>query len=125
MKKILFAIALLSCFTASAQHDYISSSGVVYLVSGATERFGSPDIYVTHTTQLRGGDVYWIATLSLFATGATTEVVKTWQYEFDEATLDALTPTGATNTEDIKNIILQAVEAELITATGSDIFTLN
>ena len=125
MKQILFAIAFLSCLTASAQHDYISSSGNVYLESGATERFGSPDIYVTHSTQLRDGDTYWIATLSLFATGTTTGVVKTWQYEFDEATIDALTPTGATTTEDMKNVILQAVEARLITETGSDIFTLH
>lgn len=125
MKKLIFAIALFSCFTASAQHDYISSSGNVYLVSGSTERFGSPDIYVTHSTQLRDGDTYWIATLSLFATGATTGIVKTHQYEFDEATIDALTPTGATPTEEIKNLILQAVEARLIAETGSDIFTLH
>jgi len=123
MKKILFAIALLSCFAASAQHSYISSSGNVYLVSGSTERYGSPDIYVdAQYNTIRG---VWVATVSLFATGATTDIVKTHQYEFDDATIDALTASGANNTRKIKNCLLQAVEAELIAATGSDVFTLN
>ena len=45
-KSIILAIALALPFMASAQHDYISSSGNVYLVNGSTERYGSPDIYV-------------------------------------------------------------------------------
>jgi len=123
MKKLLTILFFTLPFLASAQHSYISSSGNVYLVSGSTERFGSPDIYVdAQYFTLRG---VWVATLSIFATGTTTGIVKTHQYEFDDAAIDALTPTGATNTEDIKNVLLQAVEARLITETGSDVFTLN
>lgn len=123
MKKILFVIALISCFTANAQHSYISSSGNVYLVSGSTERYGSPDIYVDAQYNTITGT--WVATLSLFATGTTTGIVKTFQMSFDDATIDALTASGANNTRKIKNCLLQAVEVELIASTGSDIFTLN
>mgnify|MGYP003442719835 FL=1 len=123
MKKILFAIALFSCFEASAQHSYISSSGNVYLVSGSTERYGSPDIYVDAQYNTITGT--WVATLSLFATGTTTGIVKTFHMSFDDATIDALTASGANTTRKIKNCLLQAVEVELIASTGSDIFTLN
>lgn len=123
MKKLLTILFFTLPFLAQAQHDYISSAGNVYLVSGSTERYGSPDIIVdAQYNTLRG---VWVATLSLYATGTTTAVVKTWQYEFDEATLTALTPAGANPIEEAKNLVLQAVEAELIVSTGSDIFTLH
>ena len=123
MKKLLTLLLLALPFLASAQHSYISSSGNVYLVSGSTERYGSPDIYVD--AQYNSITGTWVATLSLFATGATTGIVKTFQMSFDDATIDALTASGANNTQKKKNCLLQAVEVELIAATGSDIFTLN
>lgn len=85
-------------FAAAAQHDYISSSGNVILYSGSIERYSSPDIYVDatyHTIR----DV-WVATLQIFA-------------------------TGATNTEDIKNCLLQAVEDYLTALNGGTTFTLH
>lgn len=124
MKKTLKTLLLLALpIWASAQHDYISSSGNVILYSGSIERYSSPDIYVDatyHTIR----DV-WVATLQIFATGATTEIVKAYQIEFDNTTIDALTATGATNTEDIKNCLLQAVEDYLTALNGGTTFTLH
>lgn len=123
MKKLITIIALFAALTAQAQHSYISSSGNVYLVSGSTERYGSPDIYVDASYNSLLGT--WVATLTIYATGATTNAVKAYQYEFTDAEIDAFTATGSTTTEKLKNCALQAVEGRLITETGSDIFTLH
>lgn len=125
MKYILTLILAAWCFSASAQHGYISSSGDVILESGSIEIYASPYIYVDfdyHTTRQ-----VWITTLSLTdavisANGLRSK--KTFQIEFDAATIDAITMSGATNTEKISNGILQAVEDYLIVLNGS-IFTLN
>lgn len=122
MKKILLLL-LFAPFMASAQHDYISSAGNVILYSGSIERYSSPEIYVDATYQTIRG--VWVVTLALAATGATTNFVKTYQIEFDYATIDALTATGATNTEDIQNCILQAVEDYLTALNGGTTFTLH
>ena len=122
MKKLLL-ILLFAPLMASAQHGYISSSGNVILDSGSIERYSSPDIYVDATYQtLRG---VWVATLQIVATGATTGCIKTYQYEYDNATVDALTPTGSTTTEKTKNVLLQAVKATLTALNGGTTFTLN
>jgi len=125
MKKTLF-IALLFCsLTTSAQHEYISSSGDVVLESGSIEIYASPYIYVDFT--YHATRQVWVTTLSITdavisASGLRTK--KTFQIEFDAATIDAITMSGATNTEKISNGILQAVEDYLIVLNGS-IFTLN
>lgn len=108
---------------AAAQHAYISSSGNVILYSGSIERYSSPDIYVDASYQTIRG--VWVATLQIVATGATTGFIKTYQIEFDYATIDALTATGATNTEDIQNCLLQAVEDYLTALNGGTTFTLH
>lgn len=122
-KNIIITLFAALPFIAQAQHDYISSSGNVYLVSGSTERYGSPDIYVDAVYHTISGS--WVATLTLFASGSTTESVKNHQYEFTDAEIDGYTASGSTTTEKLKNCVLQAVEARLITETGSDIFTLH
>lgn len=122
MKKLLLLL-LFAPFMASAQHNYISSAGNVILYSGSIERYSSPDIYVDATCQTIRG--VWVVTLALAATGATTNFVKTYQIEFDYATIDAITATGATNTEDIQNCILQAVEDYLTALNGGTTFTLH
>lgn len=123
MKKALTILALFAALSASAQHAYISTSGSLTLESGSIERFASPDIYVNAEYQTLNG--VWIATLSLVATGATTGIVKTFQISFDDATIDALTPSGSTTTEKTKNCLLQAVEDYLTPFNGSVTFTLN
>jgi len=122
MKKILLLL-LFAPFIAAAQHDYISSSGNVIFYSGSIERYSSPDIYVDATYHTIRG--VWVATLAIGATGATTDFIKTYQIEFDYATIDALTATGATNTEDIQNCLLQAVEDYLTALNGGTTFTLH
>lgn len=122
MKKLLLLL-FFTPFMAAAQHAYIHSSGNVILYSGSIERYSSPDIYVDATYQTIRG--VWVATLALAATGATTDFVKTYQIEFDYATIDALTATGATNTEDIQNCLLQAVEDYLTALNGGTTFTLH
>lgn len=123
MKKLLTILALFSALTAAAQHDYISASGNVILYSGSIERYSSPDIRVDaqyHTIR-----EVWVATLQIFATGSTTEMVKAYQIEFDYTTIDALSATGSTNTEDIQNCLLQAVEDYLTPLNGGTTFTLH
>jgi len=124
MKKILFSLILASfACTASAQHTYISCSGNVIFYSGSIERYSSPDLYVDAVYHsIRG---VWVATVQIAATGATTNFVGYYQIEFDNATIDALTATGATNTEDIKNCLLQAVKNYLTPLNGASSFTLN
>jgi len=123
MKKTLIFIALaMLSIEAKSQHSYISASGNIILSTGSIERYSSPDIYVdAYYNTIKGT---WLATLSILATGATTDIIKTHQIEFDDATIDAFTPTGATPTQEIKNCILQAVEANLVALNGS-VFTLN
>ena len=124
MKKITLIFLLLGlAFLAQAQHAYIDCAGNVILYSGSIERYNSPDIYVdAQYHSIRG---VWVATLIIYAPGATTEAVATYQIEFDNATIDALTATGSTNTEDIKNVLLQAVEDYLTPLNGGTTFTLN
>lgn len=123
MKKTLTIITVLVALSASAQHSYISTSGNLVLESGSIERFANPDIYVDAQYNTINGT--WTATLSLFATGATTNIVRTMQITFDDATIDALTPSGTTTTQKTKNCILQAVEDYLTPFNGSVTFTLN
>lgn len=123
MKKALTILAVLTALSVSAQHAYISTSGNLVLESGSIERYANPDIYVD--AQYNTLAETWTATLSLYATGATTSIIKTFQISFDDATIDALTPTGSTTTEKTKNCLLQAVEDYLTPFNGSVTFTLN
>ena len=122
MKKTLMFLFLLCSLFAQAQHAYISSSGNVILYTSSIERYGSPDIYVNSAYNSIAGK--WVATLQIAVAGASTDFVKSYQYEFDNATIDALTPTGSTTTEKTKNVLLQAVQANLVTLNGA-IFTLH
>lgn len=122
-KNIIIALFAALPIVASAQHDYISASGTVLLYSGSIERYNSPDIYVDATYQtIREA---WVTTLQVFATGATTSIVKTYQIEFTDAEIDAFTASGATTTEKLKNCVLQAVEDYLSGLNGGTTFTLH
>lgn len=124
MKKILFSIIIcLTGFAANAQHAYISTSGNVIFYTGSIERYASPDLYVDARYSTLGGS--WIATVQVASTGASTGFVAHYEIEFDDATIDALTPTGSTNVEEIKNCLLQAVKAYLIVLNGGTTFTLH
>jgi len=128
MKKIATLALLLYCLTASAQHSYISSSGDVLLYSGSIEVYASPYIYIDFT--YRSVSETWVATLQLTPTLVLSaadgvQSVKTYQIEFDAATVDALTCSGATNSEDISNCLLQAVEDYLTALNGGTTFTLH
>lgn len=123
MKKLLTILLFILPFLAQAQHSHISSIGNVILYSGSIERYNSPDIYVdAEYNSIRG---VWVATLQIAATGATTGFVKTYQLEFDNATVDAQVCLGATNTQDMKNCLLQSVEDYLTPLNGGTTFTLN
>ena len=122
-KNIIITLFAALPFMAQAQHDYIECSGTVLLYSGSIERYSSPDIYVDATYQtIREA---WVATLQVMATGATTEIVKTYQIEFTDAEIDAFTASGSTTTEKLKNCVLQAVEDYLSTLNGGTTFTLH
>jgi hypothetical protein len=123
MKKLLTYLLFILCsLSAQAQHSYISSSGNVIFYASSIERYASPDIYVdAQYYSLRG---VWIATLKIAVAGTSTEFVKSYQMSFDDATIDALTPTGSTTTEKTKNVILQAIQANLVVLNGA-IFTLH
>jgi len=124
MKKILFSLILASfAYAASAQHTYIACSGNVIFYSGSIERYSSPDLYVDAVYHsIRG---VWVATVQIAATGATTNFVGYYQIEFDNATVNALTPAGANTTEKTKNCLLQAVKDYLTPLNGGTSFTLN
>ena len=128
MKHILTLILAVWCFTASAQHSYISSSGDVLLYSGSIEVYSSPYIYVDFT--YRSVSETWVATLQLTPTLVLSaadgvQSVKTYQLELDAATVDALTCSGATNSEDISNCFLQAIDDYLTALNGGTTFTLH
>ena len=124
MKKILFALIFsLVGFAAQAQHAYIECTGNVIFYTGSIERYGSPDLYVdARYNTLRS---VWTATVQIGATGTSTNFVGHYEIEFDDATIDALTPTGSNNVEKIKNCLLQAVKAYLIVLNGGTTFTLH
>lgn len=112
MKKILLSIALiLSSFLAHAAYDHIRVVGPTKLESGSIEYYDSPDLYCNSCyDHLRG---VWVVTISVTGTGSTSNFIKSVNVEFDNATIDALTPTGGTTTQKTKNVILQAVAAYL------------
>lgn len=129
MKNLTLTI-LFACLAlfAKAQHSYIECTGDVILEAGSIEIYGSPYIYVESTSRSLAGT--WVVTLQLSPTLVISAAdgvpsVKTYQIEFDEATIDALTCTGATNSEDIKNCLLQAVADYLEALNGGTTFTLN
>jgi hypothetical protein len=122
MRKLLTFIALFAAFTASAQHGYIQCTGTVILYSGSIERYGSPDIYVNAQYNTLGST--WTATIFIGGTGATTDFIKTYQYEYPQATIDALTPVGATVTQQAQNVILQQVKITLLALNGGTTFTI-
>lgn len=124
MKKILLAMLFsgLSMLTVSAQHTYISTSGTMVLKAGSTTRYLNPDIYVNACYD--NYRAIWIATLQLGPAGATTDFEVAAEVEFTNATIDALTASGATNTEKQKNLMLQAVRDYLVALNGS-LYTLN
>lgn len=123
MEKLIFTFLLFAmAFSAQAQHDYISSSGNVILYSGSIERYSSPDIYINFR-QDYFRQVY-TTTLQLGATGTTTNFIKAFEIEFDNATIDGYTQSGSTSTDGIRSAVLQAVEDYLIVLNGA-IFTLH
>lgn len=128
MKHIFALILSVWCFSASAQHSYIECTGDVILYSGSIEIYGSPYIYVESTNKSVAET--WVVTLQISPTLVLSAAdgvpsIKTFQIEFSEADIDALTCTGATNSEDIKNCLLQAVEDYLTALNGATTFTLN
>lgn len=124
MKSLFSILAIFLCsLSAQAQHGYISASGNVILSSGSIEVYSSPDIFVDAKYDTFGGE--WKATIRLGATGSTTQFVKYAEIEFDNATVDAFTPSGSTTTEKTKNVMLQAVKAYLLALNGSTTFTLH
>jgi len=92
MKHILTLILAAWCFTASAQHEYISSSGDVILESGSIEIYASPYIYVDFT--YHATRQVWVTTISItdaVVSASGLRAKKTFQIEFDAATIDAIT----------------------------------
>lgn len=122
MKKLLTILLFTLPFMATAQHASISTSGNVMLYTASIERYNSPAIYVD--AQYSTSRAVWIATLQIAATGATTDFVKTYQLEFSNATIDALTPVGTTTTQKTKNCVMQAVKNYLSPLNVGTTFTL-
>lgn len=122
MKKLLTILLFTLPFLATAQHAYISTSGNVILYTGSIERYSSPDIYVHGQYDTFRG--IWTATIQIAATGATTDFAKAYQFEFSNATIDALTPAGSTTTQKTKNCVMQAVKNYLSPLNGATTFTL-
>lgn len=126
MKILLIISLLLIGFNAKAQHAYISSSGAAILYTGSIESYLSPDIYVDAQYYTTRG--VWIATISVGVAGISAAVggfAKSYQIEFDNATIDALTPVGANTTQKTKNCVMQAVKNYLAPLNVGTTFTLN
>lgn len=126
MKNTLSIFAILFCsFTVSAQHSYISTNGNIVLEAGSIEEYDTPNIYCEATLQKRVG--VWQVILSLTPAGAPSAgaSVKTFQVDFAEADIDALTCAGSDNSDKSQNCVLQAVAAYLLALNPSITFTLN
>lgn len=126
MKKTISIFAILFCaFTATAQSNYIETSGNIILESGSIEEYNQPDIYCEGTYQRRIG--VWQVIVQLKINGGTSSdgFVKTMQIDFDDSVIDALSCTGGSTSETIQNCILQAVAAYLLALNPSITFTLN
>lgn len=125
MKKILllFAIAF-ACNTAQAQFSYISTDGPIWLKTGDIVSYDTPNLYCD--AKYYTVDAVWIVTVKV-QNSSTTDYVTTLDIEFAQATVDALTGIGGTETRVIQNTILQAVVDyfEAITENAAVTFTLN
>ena len=125
MKKILIVFGVLLCnLSAQAQFSYISTNGPIWLVTGDITSYDTPDIYCD--ARYFTLDAVWIVTIKIQNT-STTDYVATLDVEFAQATVDALTGSGGTETRLIQNTILQAVVdyLEAITENAAVTFTLN
>lgn len=125
MRKILFVLALaFACNSAQAQFSYISTNGPIWLATGDITSYDTPDIYCD--ARYFTLDAVWIVTIKIQNT-STTDYVATLDVEFAQATIDALTGSGGTETRLIQNTILQAVVdyLEAITENAGVTFTLN
>jgi len=126
MKKTALIFVMVFCaLSAFAQHSFISTNGNIILESGSIEEFDTPNIYCEATLQKRIG--VWQVILSLTAVGAPSSgaSVKTFQIDFAEADIDALTCSGSDNSDKTQNCILQAVAAYLLVINPTITFTLN
>lgn len=126
MKKILFVLAVLLCsLSAQAQFSYISTDGPIWLKTGDIVSYNdSPNIFCD--ARYFTLDAVWIVTIKIQNT-STTDYVATLDVEFPQATVDALTGSGGTETRIMQNTILQAVVdyLEAITENSGVTFTLN
>jgi hypothetical protein len=126
MKKLLFLAAFFAAFSANAQSTYISTNGDVILVSGAIEKYHVPDIICDPRFNTLTQE--WIVVLRIAPSGGATAgdgYVKTTEYNYTKAAIDAYTASGSTESDKIMNCILQAVAASLLVLNGSITFTLH
>lgn len=122
MKQLFVISILLLPLFASAQYNYISTSGDMVFESGATVKYTSPDLIVdAQYNQIRQ---VWTATVQIFAVSTTTNQKGTFQFEYDNSVIDGFTASGSTNSQKIKSCILQAVTATLTGINGA-IFTIH
>jgi len=124
MKKILIFFALSFACNAQAQFSYISTDGPIWLKTGDIVSYDTPNLYCD--AKYYTVDAVWIVTVKV-QNSSTTDYVTTLDIEFAQATVDALTGSGGTETRVIQNTILQAVVDyfEAITENAAVTFTLN
>lgn len=126
MRFFAFILAFFLCACAHAQNAYIECGGDVFLVDGAIDQYKSPNILVDarySTNSLR-----WTATLSVLDAGLSVDSapsVKTQEIQFSDSEIDSYTASGSTNSEKIKNAILQAVKDYLEGINVGITFTLH
>ena len=125
MKKILFVFTVLLCsLSAQAQFSYISTDGPIWLKTGEIVSYDTPNIFCD--ARYFTLDAFWVVTIKI-QDPSTTDFVVAIDVEFTQATVDALTGSGGTETRLIQNTILQAVVdyLEAITENSGVTFTLN
>ena len=125
MRKILIFFAVLLCsLSAQAQFSYISTDGPIWLKTGEIVSYDTPNIFCD--ARYFTLDAFWVVTIKI-QDPSTTDFVVAIDVEFTQATVDALTGSGGTETRLIQNTILQAVVdyLEAITENSGVTFTLN
>ena len=125
MRKILIFFAVLLCsLSAQAQFSYISTDGPIWLKTGEIVSYDTPNIFCDagYFTLV----AFWVVTIKIQVPSLIGFVVAI-DVEFTQATVDALTGSGGTETRLIQNTILQAVVdyLEAITENSGVTFTLN
>lgn len=125
MRIILFSIFIICSLSSTAQTSYITTTGDIYLESGAIEKFDAPVFFVSHTYYDRSETYLITIELSTGVVSASSPIVEEFTLRATKADIDAYTGTGTGDTAKCHNAVDQYVAAYLHVINGSSTITIH